>query len=122
MREVKTSDWSAFCDRVNQNGRGCTVSVQKLDLDGRRSEISRNAEFDGIEFGKRDDCNDQISIRGSAAPTLDHDIVEPIHIKLMESEGGSAFRAIMIEAEDGVTQIDFQPVIKATWLEGIDLQ
>ena len=122
MREVRSQDWGSFCDRVNQNGRGSIVSVQKLDLDGVRTEVSRNAEFDRIEFAKRDDCNDQISIRSSAEQMLDHEIVEPIHIKLMESEGGRAFRAIMIEAEDGVTQIDFQPLIKESWLAGIDLQ
>ena len=116
MREINSQDWGAFCDRVNQNERGGTVTVQKLELNGVKKEIAHNAAFDEIEFGKRDECNDRISLRGSA---IQHEIIEPIHIKLMETEGGAAFRSVVIEAEDGVTQIDFRPVIQKAWLDGL---
>jgi hypothetical protein len=122
MREVSSRDWGAFWDRVNQNELGATVTVQKLEPNGIKTEIAREVAFDGIAFGKRDDCNDHISLRVSGGQTMEHEVVEPIHIKLMESEGGAAFPSVIIEAEDGVTQIDFRPVIKAAWLNGIDLK
>lgn len=121
MREVKSRDWNAFCERINQNRRGTLVSVQKLELDGARTQIAHNTELEEIEFSKNDGCNDQILIHGSDKISLEHEIIEPIHIKLMESEGGSAFPSVVIEAENGITQIDFRPSIKAAWLDGLDL-
>jgi hypothetical protein len=77
--------------------------------------LARRAPFEGIGYGRRDDCNDQIVVRG----TTKHEIVEPIHILLRETEDGAAFNAVAIEAEEGTTFLIFHPVIRPQWLEGV---
>jgi hypothetical protein len=122
MREVRSQNWGVFCDLVNKNGRGSSVALHKTSLDGVKTEIAGNVTFAGIAFGKRDDCNDRITISGSGEAAIQYEIVEPIHIKLIESNGGTTFPSVIIEAEEGTTQIDFHPMIKADWLKELDLQ
>jgi hypothetical protein len=122
MKEVKTQDWAAFCDRVTQNSRGGTVSVHKVEPDGSKIEIAANVGFDGMDFGRQNECNDRISVRGSGSGLSRHDVIEPIRIQLAESENGAAFPSIIIEAEDGVTILTFHPTIKAPALNGLALR
>ena len=122
MREVNTSDWAAFCERVNQNENGAAISVHKVELNGAKLEIAKNATFERMDFGRRDDCNDGMSVRLSGNSASDHTIIEPMHIKLAESENGTAFQSVIIEAEDGVTILTFHPVLKAVWLKDLKLQ
>jgi Family of unknown function (DUF5335) len=121
MREVRSNDWDAFCGRLNQFERGATVTIEFLDRNGRMTEIARTVPFEEIQFGKRDACNDRISIRGRDKADTNHEIVEPIHILLRETEGGAGFNAVAIEAEEGTTFLMFQPVIRAQWLDGLTL-
>lgn len=120
MREVKTHDWPAFCERINANARGGTISIDKVDPNGAKAEIVRNTIFENMRHGKRDDCNDHLAIRFSGG--VPHEILEPIRIQLMESENGAAFQSMIVEAEDGVTILTFHPVLRAPWLAGLDLR
>jgi hypothetical protein len=122
MREVKAQDWGTFCERVTENARGGTISIHKLESSGAKLEVVKDLSFDGMQFGKQNACNDQISVRCSGNTSLKHDVVEPIHIKLAESEGGVAFQSVIIEAEDGVTILTFHPIIKSAWLQGVAVQ
>lgn len=122
MKEVKTQDWAAFCERVTQNSRGGTISVQKLEPSGAKIEVATNAGFDGMDFGRLNDCNDRISVRGTGHGLSKHDVIEPIRIQLAESENGAAFQSVVIEAEDGITILTFHPTIKAAALDGLALQ
>ncbi|HEU5125385.1 MAG TPA: DUF5335 family protein [Verrucomicrobiae bacterium] len=119
---MNTSDWAAFCERVNQNENGAAISVHKMELNGAKLEIAKNVTFERMDFGRRDDCNDGISVRLSGNGASDHTIIEPMHIKLAESENGTAFQSVIIEAEDGVTILTFHPVLKAVWLKDLKLQ
>jgi hypothetical protein len=122
MREVNPTDWTAFCERVNQNENGAAISVHKLELNGAKIEVAKNVTFERMDYGRRDDCNDGISVRLSGNGATDYDILEPIRIKLMESESGTAFQSVIIEAEDGVTTLTFHPVLKAAWLTDVKLR
>lgn len=122
MREVKSQDWGAFCNLINQNENGGRVSVHKVEPSGAKIELAREAAFEQIEFGKRDGCNDQISLRLGSDALKRHDIIEPIRIQLAESENGSAYQSMIVEAEDGVTILTFHPVLKAAWLDNLALR
>jgi hypothetical protein len=41
---------------------------------------------------------------------------------LEETEGGAAFKSVIIEAEEAITTLTFQPVIKTSWLGDLPLQ
>ncbi|HYG22118.1 MAG TPA: hypothetical protein VEH04_04985 [Verrucomicrobiae bacterium] len=122
MREVKTQDWAGFWERVNQNERGGTLNIHKVEPNGAKIQVASNVAFDTVEFGRRDDCNDRIALRTSGEAGRDLEIVEPIRIKLMESENGTAYQSVIVEAEDGVTILTFHPTLKADWLKDLDLQ
>ena len=121
MREVRNNDWDAFCGRLNEFERGATMTIEFLDRDGRMTEIARRVPFEEINFDKSDGCNDRISIRGRDNQGTTHEIVEPIHIRLRETEGGAGFNAVAIEAGEGTTFLVFHPVIRAQWLDGLAL-
>ena len=122
IREVRNRDWGTFCERLNQFEGGASVSIEWIARDGFRDEIARNAAFEAIQIGKRDACSDRISVRCRNQNEVKHDVVEPIHVNLKETEGGGAFDTVMIEAEEGTTVMRFQPVIRTSWLDGLALQ
>lgn len=120
MKEIRSEDWSAFCDRLNEFERGATVDIQWIDRESKAvKQIARAAEFQEIRFGKRDSCNDQILIRTGGEAEMHHEIVEPIHILLREQTKGQGFNAVAVEAEGGTTVLRFNPVIRPAWLEGL---
>ena len=124
MREIKSQDGGTFCDRLNQFEDGATVDIHWIDRETKTdNEIAQAARFEKITFGKRDGCNDQITIRasGEAGSGTRHEIVEPIHILLREVGDGNGFDAMAVEAEEGTTVMTFHPVIRSSWLEGLKL-
>jgi hypothetical protein len=123
MKEIRTQDWTTFCQRLNEFERGATVDIFWIDR-ATKSErpIVRGAQFEGISFGQRDGCSDQIVIRaGEAGRETRHEITEPIHILLRESGPKGSYNAVAVEAEEGTTILAFQPVIHAGSLEGVAL-
>ena len=121
MREVRSNDWDTFCRRLNEFERGAIINIEFLDRTGRMTEIAHTMPFGEINFGKRDACNDRMIIRGRDTAGTEHEIVEPIHIMLRETEGGAGFNAVAIEAEEGTTFVVFHPVIRPQWLDGLVL-
>jgi hypothetical protein len=122
MREVNPQAWGTLCERLNEFENGALVTIESLDRKGHKEEIANGAAFERITFSRRDACNDQISIRSHGNDEVKLDIIEPIHVKLEESEGGEAYKSVIIEAEEGITTLTFQPVIKTSWLGGLPLQ
>jgi hypothetical protein len=121
MREVRSQDWPRFCEAVNRNERGGRLHVHKVELNGAKIEVAKNAAFDAIEFGRRDDCNDRIAIRMMGEKSTEHEILEPIRIQLAETENGAAFQSVVVEAEDGTTILTFHPTLRREWLSEIQL-
>ena len=121
MKEIKTQDWNTFCQRLNEFERGATVDIFWIDR-ATKSErpIVSGAEFEQITYGQRDGCNDQIVIRAGESR---HEITEPIHILLRESNKGKGnYNGVAVEAEEGTTILAFQSGIHAEWLQGMGLQ
>ena len=119
MREIRSQDWNTFCQRLNEFERGATVDIHWIDRATKaEKEIARAAQFQEITFGKRDGCNDQIVVRAGGETETRHEIVEPIHILLREVSDG-AFNAVAVEAEEGITVMKFNPVIRPAWLDGM---
>ena len=121
MREVRQRDWAAFCQRLNQFENGANVTVDVLDQSGTTRESSRLV-FEQISFDARDACSDRLTIQGRAEEAKQLEIIEPIHVRLNETEGGAAFNRVLIEGEEGTTVLTFHPVVRRAWMEGLDLQ
>ena len=119
MKEIRSQDWNTFCERLNQFEHGATVDIRWIDRENKaEKEIARAAEFQEMRFGKRDGCTDRIMVYAGGETETHHEIVEPIHILLRE-QAGHGFNAVAVEAEEGITLLRFNPVIRPAWLEGL---
>jgi hypothetical protein len=123
MRELHNKDWRRFCERLNTLEGGATVTIEIVTREGVRMEVARTASFEGIAYDRSDDCNDVLTVRatGQDNGTKRHTIIEPMHIKLKETETGAAYNSVLIEAENGITVLTFHPVLRPQWLEGLAL-
>jgi hypothetical protein len=120
MKEIKNNDWNTFCQRLNEFERGAAVDIVWIDRVSQATRsIARQAEFEEISFGARDGCNDQITVRAGGATETRHEIVEPISIRLRESDSNGHYNGVSIEAEEGTTLLTFQPAIQTGWLGGL---
>ena len=105
--EIPSSAWAEFFLKFNELNKNSLITVDHQDLQGHRREIAVEMPFEGIHFGK-DACNDRIIIGIGSAPgqrDLDHEIVEPIHVRVKGEAGDRKF--IQVEAENGITFILF---------------
>jgi hypothetical protein len=124
MREIQSQDWGKFCQRLNQFETGATVDLHWIDRSTKvQNELAHAARFQEITFGKRDKCNDQITIRTDGEPGHggQHEIISPIHILLREVGNGEGFNAIAVEAEEGIMIMALHPAIRPAWLKGLQL-
>jgi hypothetical protein len=120
MKEIRSEQWNAFCERLNEFERGARVDIRWIDRStNAEKDIARGAEFQEITFGKRDECNDRIMVRAGGQTETHHEIVGPIHILLSEHGKGEGFNAVTVEAEEGTTLLRFHPVIRPAWIEGL---
>jgi hypothetical protein len=120
MKEIKSQDWSTFCDRLNEFERGATVDILWIDRATKAEKpIAQKAEFEGISFGQRDGCSDQFVVRAGGESETRHEIMEPIYVRLRESGNDGNYDGVSIEAEEGTTLMIFKPTIHAGWIKGI---
>jgi hypothetical protein len=113
--EINARDWKAFCERVTEMERGQMVTIEVVDLDGSRREVARALPLENVTLKPKDDCNDAIRIEASDG--FEHEILEPIHIRLKRNpEGG--FNPVQIDGETGSTILHFRPALKPTVVDG----
>lgn len=118
MKEIRTQDWSKFCQKLNEQGRGATVDINWINRETQAEKsIARGAALEEFSFAQRDGCSDQIVVRAGGEAGARHEIVEPIHILLRESSKNGDFNAITVEAEEGSTILTFKPAIHAEWIK-----
>lgn len=119
IREIKDTDWPAFCRLLTAQQAGATVKLEVLESDGVKSELVGGAAFQGMTYDKTDSCSDVITLRLRAAREIVHEIVEPIQMRLHPTGAQGEFNPLQIEAESGVIFITFHPAIPARMLEGL---
>lgn len=114
--EINTRDWKVFCERLTEMGRGQMVTIEVVDPNGSRREIAHALPLEQITLKSRDACNDAIWI--NAADGFEHEILEPIHIRLKRNaEGG--FNPVQIDGEAGSAILYFRPALKPTVVDGL---
>jgi hypothetical protein len=114
--EINARDWKTFCERLTEMEHGQMVTIEVMEPDGSRHEIGRALPLDRVSLQPKDACNDAIRI--DAADGFEHEILEPIHIRLKRNpEGG--FNPVQIDGETGTTILHFRPALKPTVLEGL---
>ena len=118
-REINSSDWPAFCQRITAQRAGATVKLEVIETDGVKSELVANAALQSMVFVKTDGCSDTLTLRVRAEREVVHEITEPVSIRLRSSGTPGDFNSLQIEAESGVTLITIHPPLHAQMLEGL---
>ncbi len=118
-REINNHDWADFCRRVTQERHGALVSISTTQPDGGTKEQVGNATFEKMDLDTSNPCNDVLMLRVRDGRAEAFDIIDPIHITLVESQPGGDFNPIQIDGENGSTFLTFHPAIHAQMLTGL---
>ncbi len=97
------------------------ISIELVEPDGLKTEITSDLILEGMDFDTQDSCNDVILVRMRDGREITYDIIDPIHIRLRESEGRNDFNPVQIEAENGTIFLTLHPAIHAQMLEGLKI-
>ena len=114
--EINARDWKTFCERVTEMERGQMVTIEVVESDGSRREVARALPLEKVTLQAKDACNDAIWINATGG--FEHEILEPIHIRLKRNPGGG-FNPVQIDAEQGTTILHFRPALKPTVMDGL---
>ena len=104
-KEINSNDWNTFFQLFSQMERDTLVSIDQISQTGVSRSIIQEVPLRKIEFDQTDACSNVIRIRAGAEAPLDHQIVEPIHVKIRQDTNNR--KILQIDAETGTTQIKF---------------
>jgi hypothetical protein len=122
--EVNEKKWIPFCQSLEQHCRGTMVTVELAEKDGDKT-IVENAPLLHIVFDEHADlCNSNLVIEAGApsGKPVRHVVIEPIHIRLHNGNGGDRYNRLQILAENGTTTIHLKPGLTQDFVEGMSLQ
>jgi hypothetical protein len=105
-QEIKETDWQKFCERFEEAHRGTLISLEIVDHTGATKMIATDQPLRIFRF-KKDTCNDVIELELGEAPgpITQHEIVEPIHMRLREKP--ESRKELEIDAESGSVEMRF---------------
>jgi hypothetical protein len=105
-QEIKETNWQNFCERFEEAHRGALISLEVVDHSGATKSLAENEPLRSFRYQK-DACNDVIIIElgETPGPVTQHQIVEPIHMRLREKEASR--KELEIDAESGSVEMRF---------------
>jgi hypothetical protein len=105
-QEIKETNWQKFCERFEEAHRGALITLEAVDHTGTTKSLAENEPLRSFRYQK-DACNDVISIElgESPGPVTQHQIIEPIHMRLREQEASR--KELQIDAESGFVEMRF---------------
>ena len=121
IREIDSHDWQEFCRRISLQRQGAVVSIEVVAPDGLKTERAGNVTLQEMSFDASGACNDIISLRVRNEREELYEVIDPIHIKLKETENGNDFNSVQIDAENGTTWLTIHPAIHAQMLAGLKI-
>lgn len=104
--EVKETNWDLFCKRFEEAHRGTLVTLEAISHDGSTESLGKDLPLREFKFTKTEACSDLIRIAlGETANGVQHQVIEPIHVRLREGNG--ARKTLEIDAEAGSVELHF---------------
>jgi hypothetical protein len=105
-QEIKETNWQKFCERFEEAHRGLLITLEVVDHTGTTKLIANDEPLRSFRF-RKDSCNDVIELElgESPGPITQHQIVEPIHMRLRERE--ESRKELEIDAESGSVEMRF---------------
>jgi len=105
-QEIKETNWQKFCDRFEDGHRDALISLEVVGHDGATIVLATNEPLRKFRFVKSNGCSDAIQVElGGGGSITQHEIIEPIHVRLRDSEGSQ--KVLEIDAESGSAEMRF---------------
>ena len=101
-QEIKDTNWQKFCEGFEKAHRDALFTLEVMKHDGTTELLAENEPLRAFRFQKTDGCSDLIQVDVGATQ---HQIVEPLHVRLRDSQG--AQKVLEIDAESGSVQMRF---------------
>jgi hypothetical protein len=114
--EIKETNWQKFCERFFEAHRDGLISLEVVSHDGTTAVLAENEPLRVFKFQKTDGCSDVIQIEVGKSQ---HEIVEPLHVRLRDSDG--AQKILQIDAESGSVEMRFTSGRIGAILKDMDL-
>jgi hypothetical protein len=106
-QEIKETNWDLFTRRFEEAHRGTLISLDMVYHDGHTESLARQLPLRDFRYEKTNGCSDVIRVElgETKNETVQHNIVDPIHVRIREDSGGS--KILMIDAESGSAELKF---------------
>ena len=101
-QEIKDTDWQKFCERFEEAHRDGLITLEVVKHDGATELLAENERLRSFQFQKTNGCSDVIKIDVGATQ---HEVVEPLHVRLRDSAGSQ--KILEIDAESGAVEMRF---------------
>jgi hypothetical protein len=120
-QEIKETNWDLFCRRFEEAHRGTLITLEAVHHDGHTEPLARQAPLREFRFEKTKECSDVIRIELGETPerVTQHQIVEPIHVRVREENG--AAKVLLIDAESGSVELRFSSGRIGAILKDLDM-
>lgn len=118
-QEIQSTDWKEFCGRFERLHRGDQMTLYYITPAGHRQELVSGMPLQKVEFDPAGECSNRILLTffRDGSREMAHEIIEPIHVKVREEDGGS--KGLQIDAENGTTVVSFSSGRLDQLLEGL---
>ena len=120
IQEIRSTDWEEFCGRFERLHRGDLMNLFHIHASGYKEEKVSGLPLQTMRFDPSGDCSNRIVVTMAQDGTreIQHEIIEPIHVKVREEQEGS--KGLQIDAENGTTILTFSSGRLEELLEGLE--
>jgi len=120
-QEIKDTNWREFCERFEEEHRGALLTLDVVQHNGATALLAKNEPLRSFRFDGSAGCSTVIRLElGGAGQITQHEIVEPIHVRLRESAGSQ--KILEIDAESGSAQIHFSSGRSGEMLKDMEIE
>jgi hypothetical protein len=121
-QEIKATNWDLFAQRFEEAHRGTLISLDVVYHDGHTESLARQLPLREFRFEKTNGCTDSIRVELGETPnrTVQHSIIDPIHVRIREAAGGT--KLLLIDAESGSVELRFSSGRIGAILSELDME
>lgn len=101
-QEIKATNWDLFCRRFFEEHRAALMTLEVVYHDGHTELLARELPLQEMRFEQTAGCSDIIHLK---LGEVQHQIVDPISLRLKESGGQP--KVLSIDAETGSVELTF---------------
>ncbi|MFO1488431.1 MAG: hypothetical protein U1F65_08130 [Verrucomicrobiota bacterium] len=109
-KEVAATGWKSLCEEITASARGALVTLPETPPDGKppRTLIDQAPLQSLVLDDQSNPCSNLLVLQVGAPQPLRHEIVEPIHLLLLNGQN-ERFNRLEVHSETGRMTLTFSP-------------